>query len=226
MNSLILAALFFAGIHIGISGTRCRDLLIRHAGETGFRAGFSVLALLGLGWLLHAYDRAPYIETWGQLAAFKPIMAAIMLPAFILLVFSITTPNPSAVGGERWLGQAEAAGGIYRITRHPMLWAMSLWAFLHLLVNGDAASGVLFGSLLAMTLMGTRSIDAKRRRADPMGWGAFEAVTSNIPFQAIREGRNTFKWRELLNWRLAVAVIAYLAVMHLHARWFGVSPLF
>jgi len=226
MTALILASLFFTGIHIGISGTRWRDVCIRHLGATGFRAGFSLLSLLGLIWLIKAYAQAPYLETWGQWLAFKPVVAALMLVAFILLTFSITTPNPAAVGGERWLSQGAAAQGVYRITRHPMLWATSLWALLHLLVNGDAGSLILFGSLSVMTLMGTRSIDAKRRRAEPAAWAAYEAVTSNIPFQAIREGRNSFQWRELLNWRLAVAIFMYLAVMHFHARWFGVSPLF
>ncbi|MFM8443464.1 MAG: NnrU family protein [Methylococcus sp.] len=226
MTALILASLFFTGIHIGIAGTRLRDVLIQRFGEIGFRAGFSVLSLLGLIWLIQAYGQAPYIETWGQWLALKPVVAAFMLLAFILLTFSVTTPNPAAVGGERWLSQGEATRGIYRVTRHPMLWATSLWALLHLLVNGDVRSLILFGSLLVMTLMGTRSIDAKRRRADPMAWGAFEAVTSNLPFLAIREGRNRFEWRELLNWRLAVALLGYLAVMHFHARWFGVSPLF
>lgn len=35
-----------------------------------------------------------------------------------------------------------------RVTRHPQLWGVILWAVAHLLVNGDAASLVLFGGFL------------------------------------------------------------------------------
>jgi uncharacterized membrane protein len=43
-------------------------------------------------------------------------------------------------------------------------WGVALWALVHLVVNGDLASLILFGSLLVIALGGTVSIDAKRRR--------------------------------------------------------------
>jgi len=47
-----------------------------------------------------------------------------------------------------------------RITRHPFLWGAAIWALGHLLVNGDAVSIILFGSILVLSLFGTASIDA------------------------------------------------------------------
>lgn len=226
MLELSLAMAFFVGIHVGISGSRLRDRLVGRYGERVFRAGFSLLSLLGLGWLIRAYGRAPYLETWGQLAGFKPVVLALMPVAFVLLVAALTTPNPTAVGGETLLARGLEVRGVYRITRHPMLWAVSLWAALHLVVNGDLAALVLFGGLLGLCLVGTRSIDAKRRRSGGEAWASFAAVTSNLPFAAIREGRNRFVPKELLDWRLGLSLLAYLAVMHFHAVWFGVSPLF
>jgi uncharacterized membrane protein len=226
MIQLILAAAFFCGIHFVISGTRLRDVLIGRFGEKAFRAGFSLLSLLGLGWLIHAYGQAPYIETWGQLGWFKPAAALLMLPAFVLVVAGISTPSPTVIGSEGLLNGVEPARGILRVTRHPVLWGLSLWAFLHLIANGDAAALVLFGSLLVLGLAGTRSIDAKRRRACGESWERFAAVTSNIPFAAIREGRNVWKPKEIGGWRLALALVLYLAMLHFHGRLFGVSPLF
>jgi uncharacterized membrane protein len=226
MVQLILAAAFFCGIHFVISGTRLRDALVSRYNERIFRAGFSLLSLIGLGWLIHAYGRAPHIETWGQPGWFKPVAALLMLPAFLLVVAGITTPNPTVVGGEGLLERAEPTRGILRVTRHPFLWGLSLWAFVHLVANGDAAALVLFGSLLILTLAGTRSIDTKRRRACGAAWEQFAAVTSNIPLAAIREGRNAWKPAEIGGWRLALALILYLAALHFHARLFGVSPLF
>ena len=59
MLSLILAALFFAGIHLGIAGTAVRDRAIQILSENGYRAAFAVASVIGLGWLVAAYNRAP-----------------------------------------------------------------------------------------------------------------------------------------------------------------------
>ncbi|CAL1241116.1 NnrU family protein [Candidatus Methylocalor cossyra] len=224
MLQLLLAALFFTGIHVVVSGTRLRDALLARFGERAFRAGFSLLSLFGLGWLVQAYRGAPYIETWGQLIWFKPVAVALMLPAFLLAVIGLTTPGPTAVGGEGQLQREEPARGILRVTRHPFLWGVALWALLHLIGNGDLAALVLFGSFLVLVLVGTRSIDAKRRWAWGEHWERFAAVTSNLPFVAIGQGRNVWKPREIGGWRPALAVLLYLLVLHFHARWFGVSP--
>ncbi len=42
---------------------------------------------------------------------------------------------------------------VTRLTRHPQLIGFSLWAFGHLLVNGDTPSFVLFGGLLVWALV-------------------------------------------------------------------------
>jgi uncharacterized membrane protein len=226
MIQLTFAAAFFVGIHFLIAGTRWRDRLIETYGERIYRIGFSSLSLLGLVWLIYAYRHAPYIETWGQLAWFKPVAAILMLVAFILAVAGVTTPNPTAVNGESLLSEAEPARGVLRITRHPFLWGIALWAIVHLIANGDAAALVLFGSLLILTIGGTRSIDAKRQKHFGEQWAHFTAATSNIPFNAIRERRNRLELAEIGWWRIALAVVLYLAILHFHSKLFGVSPLF
>jgi uncharacterized membrane protein len=225
MTELILAAAFFSGFHLGVAGTRARDILVARFGENIYRAGFSLVSLIGLGWLIRAYGQAPYIETWGQLAWFRPVAVALMPVAVVLVVASLTRPNPAAMGGEKFLAASNPAVGVFRITRHPMLWGIAVWALLHLIANGDAASLVLFGSLLILALAGTHSIDAKRARSGMPGWERFAAVTSNLPFRAIRQGRSKLEFKELWNWRLALALAVYLALLHFHAAWFGVSPL-
>ncbi|MEW6036856.1 MAG: NnrU family protein [Pseudomonadota bacterium] len=226
MLNLALAMLFFVGIHFIISGTRLRDRLVAYRGEKAFRAAFSVLSLLALAWVIYAYRQAPYVETWGQLAWFKPIAAVLMLASFVFVVTGLTTTNPGAVSGESALNDANAVTGILRITRHPFLWGLSLWALVHVIANGDVAALLLFGSLLVLCLFGTRSIDAKRRRAYGDRWERFAAATSNIPFMAIKEGRNRIEIGEIGWQRLAIALALYLAMLHFHAKIFGVSPLF
>jgi uncharacterized membrane protein len=226
MLQLALAAVFFVGLHFLISGSRLRDTLVFILGEPAFRAEFSLLSLFGLWWLVHAYRAAPYLETWGQPGWFKPIAAFFMLFAFLLIVAGLTTRNPVAAGGGQYLDRDELAHGILRITRHPVLWGISLWALLHLFANGDAAALVLFGSLLLLTLGGAHSLDAKRLRLYGENWERFLLVTSNVPFAAIRQERNVLRLGEIGWWRPVLAIVLYLAMMHFHAKLFGVSPLF
>ena len=229
-NSLIMlaaAAAVFLGLHLGIAGTRLRDSIVGTIGEGPYMGLFSVASLAGIIWLSMSYNDASattYVETWGQLVSLHLLASVIMLFAFMIGVPGILTPSPTGVGGESQLDAEEPAQGMTRITRHPFLWGTFLWAFSHLLVNGDLASLLMFGTFSLLTLLGTRSIDAKRKRKLGDKWDAFAAKTSNVPFAAIVSGRNHLSLAEIGWWRLAVGLIAYLAVFGAHGLLFGVMP--
>jgi uncharacterized membrane protein len=220
--SLVLAALFFVGLHLGIAGTAIRDRAIGLLGKNGYMAAFAVASLIGLGWLVAAYNRAPYLITWGMLEWWKPIVIILMLPATLLVVFGLTTPNPTSVAQEGRLGQRPR--GIVRVTRHPFLTGVGLWALLHLIGNGDVASLVFFATWAIVALAGTVSIDAKRRRLLGAAWEPFAAQTSIVPFAAIAAGRNRFTPREIGIWRWGLALLVYALMLGGHAQVIGVSP--
>ena len=222
MLSLVLAALFFAGIHLGIAGTAIRDRAIGLLGKNGYMAAFAIASLIGLGWLVAAYNRAPYLITWGMLEWWKPIVIILMLPATLLVVFGLTTPNPTSVAQEGTLGQPPR--GIVLVTRHPFLTGVGLWALLHLIGNGDVASLVFFATWAIVALAGTVSIDAKRRRLLGAAWEPFAAQTSIVPFAAIAAGRNRVTPREIGIWRWGLALLVYALMLGGHAQVIGVSP--
>jgi len=226
MASLIAAAVFFLGIHFGVSGTKLRDRLVAAIGERAFRGSFALASLIGLVWMARAYSHAPHVPLWGQLLALKPIVVPLVLIAFAFIVIGITTPSPTSVGRESQLTREVQVRGVTRITRHPFLWGTALWAFVHFTINGDAASAVLFGSLLLLALGGTSSIDAKRRRNYGERWAEFARQTSNIPFAAIVAGRNRLgaALREIGIVRPLIAIIVFAVVFALHGRLFG-APL-
>jgi len=223
MANLIAAAAFFLAIHFGISGTKLRDQLVRLVGEKVFRALFALASIIGLIWLIRAYSVAPYIALWGRLTSLEPLAAPLVLGAVALVVIGISTPNPTAVGGESQLTREVQVRGVMRITRHPFLWGTALWAFVHFVINGDLASSVVFGSLLVLTLVGTRSIDAKRRRAYGERWEHFAQQTSNVPFAAIAAQRNHLgvALHEIGIVRPALAIAVFVALFLLHGRLFG-----
>lgn len=216
---LILAATFFLGLHFGVAGTSLRLRLVEAWGAKAYHAGFGSLSLLGMVWLLQAYRAAPYVETWGQLAWFKPVAAVLVLLAALLLVIGLLSPG--AIQAEA----GEPAHGIQRVTRHPVLWGLALWAAAHLVANGDLAALILFGSLLGLVAFGGRSAAAKRRDKLGKGWADYAAATSVVPFQAILQGRNRLEWKEIRWWQAALAVLLYAGLAHAHLRLFGVSPL-
>ena len=222
MLSLILAALFFAGIHLGIAGTAMRDHAIGILGKNGYMAAFAVASVIGLGWLVVAYNRAPYLVIWGMLEWWKPIAIILMVPAALLVAIGLTTPNPTSVAQEGRLKQPPQ--GIVRITRHPFLTGVGLWALVHLIGNGDLASLVFFATWAIVALAGTVSIDAKRRRLLGAAWEPFAAQTSVVPFAAIAAGRNRFVPREIGLWRWGIALLAYALMLGGHAPIIGVSP--
>ncbi len=229
-NNLIMLALagfLFLALHLGVSGTRLRDTVVGMIGEGPYMGLFSLASLAGIVWLSTAYNAASaesYVETWGQLANLHILASVIMLFAFLIGVPGILTPSPTGVGGEGQLDQEEPAKGMTRITRHPFLWGTLLWALAHLMVNGDLASLLMFGTFIILTYFGTLSIDAKRQRKLGDKWDAFAAKTSNVPFMAIAQGRNSLNIGEIGWWRIAVALILYLVFFGAHGWMFGVMP--
>ena len=222
MLSLLLAAIFFTGIHLGVAGTAIRDRAIAALGPSGYTAAFSIATVVGLAWLVMAYNRAPYIVTWGMLEWWKPFAIILMLPASLLVVIGLTTPNPTAVAQENRLAQPPQ--GIVRVTRHPFLTGVGLWALVHLIGDGDVASLVFFTVWAVVALAGTVSIDRKRQRLFGEAWEPFAAQTSIVPFAAIAAGRNRFRPGEIGAWRWGAAVLVYVLTLVGHADVIGVSP--
>jgi uncharacterized membrane protein len=149
--------------------------------------------------------------------------AVIQFIALMLIVPGLLTPNPTSVGQ---LGAVEKpASGMVRITRHPFLWGVAIWAAGHLLVNGDTPSVILFASVGLLAIAGTASIDLKRKNRLGEAWAAFAGQTSNIPFGAILSGRQSLKLGEIGWWRLALGVLVWAALFHGHGYIFGVSAL-
>src|SRR6185437_13943125 len=163
MPDLIAACVYFLLIHFCVSGTRLRDALIGKLGEGPYRGLFSLASLIGIAWMIYGYRHSPLVPTWGLVPGFRPAAYVLVFIAFLFAVIGILTPSPTRVGMESRLDPQQARGMV-RITRHPFLWGVGLWAATHLIINGDAASLLLFGTFLVLAIGGTASIDAKRRR--------------------------------------------------------------
>ncbi|MFN3514037.1 MAG: NnrU family protein [Phenylobacterium sp.] len=229
MTHLIAAAAFFVLLHLLVSGTRLRDAITGKIGQGPYMGLFSLASIAGLVWLIYAFGAARAAPEnaayWTVGPATRNIQLVLQLFAILLIVPGLTTPNPTSVRQEGALERPDVIKGMLRITRHPFLWGVAIWALGHLVVNGDRASLILFGSLLVLALFGTASIDAKRKRALGASWDAFAAQTSNVPFAAILAGRQSLKLGEVGWWRILLALVIYAALLWLHPYAFGVPAL-
>ena len=225
MNNLLVAAVFFIGTHLGIAGTQLRAQLIEKIGIGAYRLLYSLVSVVALFWMIEAWVNAPFVPFWhgGPGTAHLPLL--IMPVALVFLVGGLTSANPTAVGQSPDPATPEPARGILRVTRHPVMWAIGLWGVAHLLANPDMASFIFFGSLALLAFVGCHSLDARRHRDPPPGWGVFVQRTSFLPFAAILERRQKFVFGEIGIWRIALALSIYILLLFAHPWLFGVPVL-
>lgn len=228
MSMLITAAAIFLAIHFLVAGTRIRDAVTGAIGERAYLGIFSVASLAAIFWLVWSYnhanggtdDRTLYNLGVGIKHLGIPVIAV----AFFFGMQGLLTPNPTSVGQEGAVAKESTLYGIMRITRHPFLWGVATWAAFHVAANGNLASVIFFGTFLVLSLLGTFSIDAKRKRKLGEAWSEFAQRTSNIPFGAVLAGRTALHLGESFGWRFGVAMLVFLAVLFSHAHLFHVSP--
>jgi uncharacterized membrane protein len=221
--SLVIAGIAFCGSHTLLSSTRLRGSLRDQIGEQGFLLIYSLTALVTFAWFVVAYSRAPFITVWTPppWTAYVPI--SVMPLATLFLVAGYSTPTPPAVGRERSAPPDDPAPGIMRVTRHPVMWAVGLWAVSHLAAIGDLCSIWFFCVMAGLAFGGTVLIDHKKQLALGSHWQRLASVTSNVPFAALVAGRTRLRWRDIGLLRPLAALLLYAVLFLGHPFFTGVA---
>jgi uncharacterized membrane protein len=209
MTGLLAATAAFLLTHF-VTSTPLRPKLVATLGEWPYRGVYSLAALATLAWMIWAYSGAPREQLWTGL---RELPRLVMPLAFVLIACGYAR-NPTMVGADKLLKSEDPARGIIRITRHPLMWGIMLWAAAHLLARGERAASVFFFGFLVLAALGTILID-RRKGSDP-DFQRFKAVTSNVPFVAIAQGRNRLRWREIGWKRPAIGIAPFAVVFFLH----------
>lgn len=224
ISHVLYAAIAFVALHI-LSSTPLRGYIVRTIGLRPYMGLFSLASFAALGWLVWAYGHAPFIAVWDPAPWTRGIPFAVMPFAFVLLTTGYFTPNPTAVMQDAELESGRPAQGIMRITRHPIMWAIALWAGSHLVANGDAASIILFGALGLLALVGMKLIDWKKEEQLGSAFGPLALTTSIVPFVAAIQGRTTIDWVEIGWWKVLAGLALYAAFILLHGWIIGVPAI-
>lgn len=111
----------------------------------------SLLSVLTIALMIIGYSNAPMIPVYNAIIPtwMNHITMLLMVVSVWLMMIGMT---------KGWLHG--------RLVRHPMLTAVKIWACAHLLANGDAASIILFGGLLAWSV--THMILINKRDGKPV----------------------------------------------------------
>ena len=91
----------------------------------------SLIGIVLIGYGFARYRAAGMIDVWYPPRWLRHVNNLLLWPAFVCIA------------------AAYIPGDIKRVLKHPMLVGIKLWAFGHLLANGDLGSIILFGSFLA-----------------------------------------------------------------------------
>jgi uncharacterized membrane protein len=145
---LVLGLVVFLGAHTFVTARPARAAAMQRLGTGPYMGLFAVVSVIGvllIGWGFGLYRQSGWIDVWTPPAWMRHVTILLMWPSIVLVV------------------AAYLPGHIKRAAKHPMLAGVKLWAFAHLLSNGDLGSIILFGSFLGWAVYDR--IAVKRREA-------------------------------------------------------------
>jgi len=152
MLLFILGLVLFFGIHMLPFYPEYRELIIEKFdsdtidGEGLYKIIFGVIALLGLMFAGIGKGSIEFVGLWDTPMFFRYITIVLIPVSFILMVAAYMPNN------------------IKRYVPHPMLTGVIIWGATHMMVNGDVASIILFGSFVVYSVVAIKL--ANRRQCD------------------------------------------------------------
>ena len=137
MVAFIAGLVLFLGVHsTRVFAEGWRNATIARIGEMPWKGLYSVVSLASFALLVWGYGRVRgEMPLWYPPAGMRYVTVVLMLPVFILLVAAYWPRN-----------------GLKARFHHPMVLAVKLWAFAHLLSNGNLADVLLFAGFLAWAI--------------------------------------------------------------------------
>jgi uncharacterized membrane protein len=177
--TLIAANIAFVGTHFAMSHP-LRAPMVKALGAGGFQGAYTVVSFATLAWVYFAFTAAPPADLPGSGDAGWIAATIITLPAMILLAGSLVgnpaLPTPMAEAQAR----AEPKG-VMRVTRHPMMWGIGLWAASHIILFWSIRTMVTALAMGILALVGAKLQDAKKEALMGESWAEWERKTSYWP---------------------------------------------
>jgi uncharacterized membrane protein len=176
----LFAALFVA-THLLLSHP-LRAPIVRRLGPKGFLAAYTVVSFATFIPMILARKSVGAEEwLWSVPGWAWTIALPLMWLASVLLAGSFVR-NPAMETLQSHDAVIGRPAGVFRWTRHPMMWSFALWALVHLLVHPEPSAVAIALAVGVLALAGSVAQDAKKRAQLGQRWAEWERATSFIPF--------------------------------------------
>ncbi|MCK8485046.1 NnrU family protein [Aliiroseovarius sp. S2029] len=191
-----------------------KSQLVGVLGPRGFTLAYSALSIAVLALVIVAAGRAPDVTLWHWEPWQNHVTLTVMFLVCVIAALALGRPNPLSFGGAQNDRFDPDHPGLIGWMRHPLLVALFLWAFGHMVPNGNLAHVILFVVFAGFALLGMWIIDRRKKRIlGPDEWSRLADTRREIavtPNGLIRVG---------------IAVAFYALLLWLHGPVIGVEPL-
>lgn len=211
--NLIAANIAFVGMHIAMSHP-LRAIMLKAFGQMGFQLVYSLISFATLAWIYFAFKAMPPGGLAGSGNVGWAIATLLTLPAMVLLAGSFAgnpaLPTPMAET------QAHAdPKGVFKVTRHPMMWGIALWALAHIVIHYSLRTTITALAIGILALVGSKLQDRKKQMLMGAAWAEWESKTSYWPRWGAMFGAGAFPW--------ALGLIFFVLFSWLHLPLGGVA---
>ncbi len=215
LTGQIAASIAFVGSHFAMSHP-LRKPLVGMLGERAFGGVFALVSLVTFGWMIHQFRAAPPgTPLWDGQGDVLWILASVLTIVALVLFAGSLRGNPALPSLGAQGAAAKQPHGVFRVTRHPMMWGFALWALAHVLVVPTPRSLVLSATIAFLALVGARAQDAKKEVLMGAAWSGWESRTSYWPRLSALPGAGVVLW--------LVALAAWLAITWAHLPLAGMA---
>ena len=210
---LSMASASFVITHFAMSGPLRRPMNSL-LGAQGFLAIYSLVSLVTFAWAVVAFDRVPasamawngtHPLAWIAGSVLTIVSLAFLLPSFM--------HNPALPGVKPAGLSTVIPSGVFAITRHPMMWGITLWALGHIIVAPTAQVAIFMGALILVALLGSHFQDKRKLAQSRREFGAWQRRTTFFPDLA-QLGQIRITW--------LVAVLLWFIATIVHWEFFGI----
>ena len=149
---LLLANVAFVASHFAMSHP-LRPAMVRVLGASGFLGVYSLVSFALIFWVATAFKAAPAADLGGSGDAGWLFATVITLPAMVLLAgsFAGNPALPDPTGKTKVPAEPK---GVFRVTRHPMMWGIGLWAIAHVALWWSTRTLITAGAMGVLALLG------------------------------------------------------------------------
>jgi len=164
-------AVFFSAHFFTAFARDGRRKLVQRLGDRGYKGLYSLVSLGGFVLIIAGWGNADASLVYSPPAYLRHVTYLLMPISFILLTAAYVP-----------------AGRIALTVKHPMLAGVKIWAFAHLLSNGEVRSVILFGAFLAFAVADRIALKRREepgRAAGPMQNDIMAIIIGLIAFAGV-----------------------------------------